>query len=127
MLLQIEVYQFRYTGRRGPHGPWPVLQPDTLARKRHNSQRLKIMHRTEELVKSLTQPDGPDQVLVTTPSTLTFGSQLTSFLVQQTSDEGNRKYPTRLPIDLTLTDEKKITKAIEYSILGAKDTGQFRI
>lgn len=98
-MMLVEKKIFSSGGRRGG-GSWARLKDDTVKRKGGNIQ---ILRSTDDLYRSLTEPNAQYQVLSITPRGIEFGTERPWAFVHQ---YGNSRVPRRtfikfLPSDIT--------------------------
>jgi phage gpG-like protein len=82
MLFAITRTTFESQGRRGG-GSWRRDSPEWLARKIRGGLDPRIGYATHSLVKSVTEPGAPGQVLVIRRNKILFGSRLPYAAAQQ--------------------------------------------
>lgn len=101
--------------------PWEQIQPATIARKIAQDLDPRILHATHRLRDSLTEghgdtPGNADQVLITTPSAIAFGSNVPYAGRHQNPKDGGTQ---RRPLDFNETGKQHIVKQLQaYALRG---------
>lgn len=109
-LINIEKRQFGSEGRQSGN-PWEKLKQSTLDEKQRGGFDMRILHRTLDLRKSLTEETDPAHVKYITPTMMVFGTTL-EYPIYHQRPIGS-VFPQRRAIDLTEGQKVTMVKMIQ--------------
>jgi phage gpG-like protein len=122
-LIRIEEEQFLSEGAKGAHGKWAPLSKPYYEYKELRWPGRPILQRNYDLVSSLTDTTA-DSIRVKEKQEFAFGTKVVSkephnkgFNYPLEHQRGNRRMPARRPIDLSESQRRDLTKAIQKGLL----------